>query len=294
VIHWGINLTAAAAEGGGLDDSFGAPLWVVSIVISGIVGAVLSVALQRNSDRWWRPLGQYELWIDYTATPLFLEHATDVSYVVDGTPVQQPYRIRLWVWRAGANDVRADSFSGDFVARLGVPVIASTVRADEHASGAEVQFTAGESASWQVKPGLVRSDFVVRYDFISDGLPNVQTHNPVADLRVSSFYDETENQNLRSTVLASIGAVLLAGGLLWIIISLILSQTVAQGLTPWVFVTMPAPIIGILFLASSSDAIPRRARLARKLLRARVGGRPLPARQIVLPDNVFVPRDSSS
>ncbi|MBF4592372.1 hypothetical protein ITJ58_01240 [Curtobacterium flaccumfaciens] len=276
-----------------MDDSFGAPLWVVSLVISGIVGAVISIALQRTSDRWWRPLGDYELWIDYTATPLFMEHATDVSYVVDGTPVRRPYRVRLWAWRAGAKDVRADSFSGDFVARLGVPVIPSTVRADEHASGADVHLTVGESASWRIEQGIVRSDFFVRYDFISDGLPNVQTHNPVADLRVSSFYDETENQNLRSTVLASIGAVLLAGGLLWIIIGLILSQTIAPGLVPWVFLTMPAPFVGILFLASSSDAIPRRARLARKLLRARVGGRPLPARQIMLPDNVFVPRDSS-
>jgi len=293
VIHGGVILTAAATKDGGLDDSFGAPLWVVSLVISGIVGAVISIALQRTSDRWWRPLGDYELWIDYTATPLFMEHATDVSYVVDGTPVQRPYRVRLWAWRAGAKDVRADSFSNVFVAHLGVPVIPSTVRADEHASGADVQLTAGESASWRVEQGIVRSDFVVRYDFISDGLPNVQTHNPVADLRVSSFYDETENQNLRSTVLASIGAVLLAGGLLWIVIGLILSQTVAPGLVPWVFLTMPALIIGILFLASSSDAIPRRARLARKLLRARVGGHPLPARQIVLPDNVFVPRDSS-
>jgi len=289
VILLGGSLAAAADNGGGLDDSFGTVLWVVGLILS----AVVSIALDRTSERWWRPLGDYELWIDYTATPLFVNNASDVGYVVDGTPVEKPYRVRLWVWRAGSKDVRADSFSDNFVARLGVPVIPSTVRADEHTSGAGVQFDAGDSASWRVQPGIIRSDFVVRYDFISDGLPDVQTHNPVADLRVSSFYDETENRNTRRTVLAALGALLLVGGLLWLIIGAILTMTVNREIGIWVLLFMPAAIVGIMALASSSDAVPRRARLARKLLRARVGRQPLPARQITIQDNVFVPRDSS-
>jgi hypothetical protein len=287
----GVSLASSTSDSGGLDDSFGTVLWVVTIVLSAVVGIVL----QRTSDRWLQPLGDYELWMDFTATPLFVDHqttaSTAISHRVDGVQMEKPYQVRLWVWRAGERDVRADSFSDDFVVRLGVPVVASTVRMDEHTSAADVQFEAGEAASWRVRPSIIRTDFLARYDFISDGLPNLQTHNPVADLRVSSFYDETENRNHRQTFLASVGAILLLGGTLWLIVSTILSATVNADLGPWIAVGAIAMIASILALASSSDAIPRRARLARKRLHGRVGGHALLAAQIQIPDNVFVRRE---
>jgi len=287
VIPWGVGHASSASDSGGLDDSFGTVLWAVSLLLSAIVGVVLT----RTSDRWLEPLGDHELWMDFTATPLFVKHpttaATGVTYLVDGALVEAPYQVRLWVWRAGAKDVRADSFSDDLEIRLGAPVVASTVRSEEHTSAADVQFEAGENATWRVRPSIVRADFLVRYDFISDGLPALQAHNPVADLRISSFYDDTENRNGRRTLFASVGAVLAIGGIIWFIVTAILTVAVNRDIGPWIPWGMPVAILGTLALASSSEAVPRRARLARKRLHERAGRRVLPYNQVQVPDTIF-------
>ena len=294
MIPWGVDHALSASNSGGLDDSFGTVLWAVSVLLSAIVGVVFT----RTSDRWLQPLGDHELWMDFTATPLFVKHpntaATGVTYLVDGTPVETPYQVRLWVWRAGAKDVRPDSFSGDLEVRLGAPVVASTVRSEEHTSAADVQFEAGENAIWRVRPSIVRADFLVRYEFISDGLPAVQAHNPVADLRISSFYDDTENRNGRRALLASVGAALLVAGVLWFIVAAILSVAVNPDIGSWIPVGIPVAVIGVLALASSSEAVPRRARLARKRLHERVGRRVLPYNQVQVPDTIFVRPESSA
>lgn len=284
-------LTVSA--GGGPDTSFGTIWWMVTILLSAIAGIVL----QRTSDRWFRPLEDYELWVDYTATPLFPSFPKTATarfgYLVDGMPVDMPYQVRLWVWRAGPRDVRADSFSHDLVVRLGVPVVASTVRADEHASGAAVSFEAGDRASWRLRPSIVRADFWARYDFVSDGLPDVQTHNPVADLRVSSFYDEIENRNLVGSLLAIAGGILLAGGIIAAVTGVVLTLGFGFDVGGWIQFALMAPIAGIAALASSSEAKPRRARLARKQLNERGERYALRGRQIEIVDTVFVPRKPS-
>jgi hypothetical protein len=292
VIAWSVDLTTSTAVSGGLDDSFGSVLWAVSVLLSAIVGVVAT----RTSDRWLRPLDDYELWIDFTATPLFVKHPASaaVTYLVDGTPVSKPYQVRLWVWRAGAKDVRRDSFSSDLEVRLGTAVVASTVRADEHSSATEVQFEPSASTTWRVRPSIIRSDFLARYDFISDGLPDIQAHNPVADLRISSFYDETKNRNGRRRLLASGGVVLFLGGVLWFVVCGILAVAVSPDLNSWFAVGMPGVMIGLLALASSSEAVPRRARLARKRLYGHVGRRVLPYNQIQGQDDVFERREPSA
>lgn len=289
-----MGLLLRTSDSGGLNDSFGSVLWAVSLLLSAIVGVIFT----RTSDRWLQPLGDYELWMDFTAAPLFVKHpttaSTGVTYLVDGTPVETPYQVRLWVWRAGAKDVRPDSFSADLEIRLGTSVVASTVRSDEHTSAADVQFEAGESALWRVRPSMVPADFLVRYDFVSDGLPDLQAHNPVADLRISSFYDETENRNGRRVLLAAGGAVLLISGFLWFIVSSILAVTVNPDFDSWFAVGLLAVMLGVLALSSSVEAVPRRARLARKHLYRRVGRRVLPANQIQIPDSVFERRERSA
>lgn len=259
--------------------------------MTAIVGAIIGVVASRTADRWFQQLGDYELWIDFTATPLFINHlrstSRDFVYMVDGVPIAKPYQVQLWVWRAGTRDVRADSFSDDLVVRFGVPIIESTVRSDEQAGATKALFSAGEDPTWAVSPSIIATDFVVRYDFISDGLPSLETTSRVPDLRVASFYDEAENRNPRSTVLATMGAILLPGGVIWLIVgSVIYNNNTDFG--QWFILGMPATFIGIFALAGVSSVIPRRARLARGVLRRRTGRRfLLPRNQIELPDNLF-------
>ena len=267
-------------------------LWVLTL----IAGAVAGVIATRTSDRWFRPLGDYELWVDYTATPLFVElpyvAATGLTYSIDSTTLEQPYQVRLWVWRAGSKDVRADAFTGDLVVKLGVPLVPSSMRSDEHTSGAEVGlYVEDGQATFRMRPSLVRPDFVARYDFVSDGRPQFQTHNPVADLKVSSFYAETKDENKARSILAGVGALLLVGGFLGMIALFVLGIIFGPQVVLYLPVTLLATFVGIGCLASSAEAVPRRARLARKILRSRVAGRVLSGSQVEHHADIFVLRE---
>lgn len=270
----------------------------ITFWVTAVVGAIIGVVVTRTADRWFQQLGDYELWIDFTATPLFINHPQSTSknfaYMVDGVTTSRPYQVQLWVWRAGTKDVRADSFSDDLIVRLGVPIVESTLRSDEQAGATKVLFSAGEDPTWVVNPSIIAADFIAHYDFVSDGLPSLEIMSRVVDLRIASFYDEAENRNTRSTVLAAIGAVLLPGGLIWTIVGSIIYRN-NNDFGQWFALGIPPMFIGIFALGAVSAVIPRRARLARGVLRQRTGRRfLLPRNQIELPDNLFSFRESEN
>lgn len=289
--EWSVHqwvIAAESADSNWISENLGLAFWA-GVIISGVVGVVLT----RTSDRWLAPLEDHELWVDYHATPLFTatpSTAKNISPSVDGVPTSAPYQVRLWIWRAGKKDVRADSFSGDFMVNLGVPVISSTVRADEHTATATAEFLPSES-SFRIKPSIVRTDFLARYDFVSDGLPDLQSHNPVADLRVSSFYDDVTRRNRGSNALGNTGGWVLIAGIIWLV-----GWTIAAvpadnfgfftSLALYGFVGIAG---GVIMLAASGGVIPRRARLARRVLNRRVGARALPAIQVAPPARMRAP-----
>jgi len=248
-------------------------IWQIVLLVG---GAVLGVVVTRLSDKWFSPLGE-ELWVDYSATSLTMAHAQvlapEVTYRVGDRELAQPYRTRVFVWRVGTKDVRGDAFSDDLVLRLGVPVIESTLQSNELVSEAKVAFdVTDDDATITIAPSLVRPDFVAEYQFISDGLPKIQAHSPVADVKVTSFYSESRNRNRVGPVLATVGGVLLAGGLVTTITLAVVSKVSADQSVagPLVF-TLPGMFLGILLLAAASEISPRRARMARRALRSRIG-----------------------
>ncbi len=73
MVGWGF--ASSARESAGFDDSFGTVLWAVSLLLSAIVGVILI----RTSDRWLQPREDYELWMDFTATPMLVQHKATAS-----------------------------------------------------------------------------------------------------------------------------------------------------------------------------------------------------------------------
>lgn len=270
--------------------------WTFSLVAGGIVGVIIT----RLWDRWFTPFSERELWVDFSAKPLFLDTpavaASGLKYTLDATEIARPYRVTLWAWRVGAKDLRADDFAGDLVAKIGVPVIASSLKRQEQTGRAIVDFQTDDGDALLVlKPSLVRPDFVVTYDFICDGIPTLQVTNPVADLRVGSFYLERGENNKIAPALATVGGLALVIGIGGMFVAGIASRFMELGaLEAAVPIGGALGIVGIGLLAGSSAVTPRRAKLARKLLQSRTKGYVLDRNQIRSPadDLVFQPRST--
>ncbi|MBF0671345.1 MAG: hypothetical protein IR160_02025 [Salinibacterium sp.] len=237
-----------------------------------VLGAVLGVAFQRGADQWFNALTDYELWVDYVAVPLSTQTkaASELRYFVGNTELKEPHHIQLYVWRVGEKDVRADAFGDDLTIGLGVPIAPDSLRVIDYDGAVDLSFETGDDAKLLIRPSLIRPDFVLSYSFISDGLPRIHAHNPVADLKMSSFYAESRNKNRIGTYLAAAGGLLLVGGLLAMVSMGFLTNVVPDLVAARIMTfSLPATLIGIVMLATSSTISPRRARLARKLLRSR-------------------------
>lgn len=254
-------------------------LWQVVLVIA---GGVVGVLFTRWADRWFNPIEDYELWVDFTAKPLTLRaevEKTGIEYVIDGQVMKDPHRVQLYLWRLGAKDVRLDSFGGeDLILKLGVPVSASSLKANESTGGADVDFETADEALVRLRPSLVRPSFAVHYEFITDGVPVIQTFNPVADLKMSSFFLEQTNRNIIGKVLVTLGVISVIGAFVALITFGIMYRTDPVG-NDWAArvasLSLPMMILGFVSLVLGTIISPRRARIAVRQLRSRLGKRSL-------------------
>lgn len=271
--------------------------WQVVLLVA---GGLIGVLFTRWADRWFNSFDDYELWIDITARPLTLGKKTSeqsgLEYVVHGQKMSDPHRVTLYMWRMGKKDVRPDAFGGsDFTVRVGSAVAPTSVSANENTGGADVSFETDEPAV-RIRPSLVRPSFATRYDFIADGLPEVQTHNPVADLKTSSFFGEQMHRNIIGRVLVALGvlSVLAAFVSIFVFGSIYNSDREAnEWAARWAAVTFPLLIGGFASLMIGSIISPRRARIAKRQIRSRLGKSALREPQIYdITQNPFAPKRS--
>lgn len=240
-----------------------------------VAGAILGVVATRLIDRWFSPLGDHELWVDYSAyslaAPWAQKLAPNLRYQIGDTQFSNPYYTRVYLWRAGAKDVPPTSFSGDLEIRLRVQIAPETIQASTRTGTSNVDFLVDEKdATVLIAPSIIRPDFVAIYEFVSDGEPQIQIHSPVADLRVTSFVAESLERNRIRPFLAWTGGVLLVVGILCMIGGAVLAAMVG-GPNYFGLGLIPA-VLGVMSIAASADALPRRARMARRTLRARSPG----------------------
>ncbi|MGJ0390062.1 hypothetical protein [Microbacterium sp. CGR1] len=105
--------------------------------------------------------------------------------------------------------------------------------------------TTSPDAVVRVKASLLRTGFVANYEFVSDGLPTFEMHNPVADLVVTSLFAEKRDKNLVGPILIIVGIVLGAFGLVSGILTAVLvhvDETTFTWMRDWfcvIFVCLP-------------------------------------------------------
>lgn len=250
-------------------------------------GGIVGVVFTRWAERWFNAVGDHELWIDYTAVPLTLGATVGekmgVKYVVDDRTMRDPHNVSLFIWRLGKRDVRPDSFAGeDLTIEVGAPIAPSSLVSNVSTGGAILSFDVSDDrGEVRLKPSLVRPGFVANYEFITDGVPQLQTHNPVADLKISSFYGEKDKRNLIGPVLIVLGLVSLLGAFAALIVFGILYRVAGETwVLDYIWVTFPLMMGGFISLAVGSSISPRRARLARRKLRSMMNQRVLSEPQV--------------
>ncbi len=254
-----------------LEGGFGP--WLLTLVLGAVLGAVLGVAVQRGYERWSHPLSDYELWIDFEASPLFAKGATErvptLRYKLsDFDEFRRPHLVRLVVWHAGSKDVRADAFATDLRMQMGVDVAASSVRVVEQSGDADVTFeTPAGDVGIRIRPSLIRPSFFVIYEFIADGLPFTLPNNPVADLTIGSFYSEVGKGNRIFRGLQRVGVGMILAALVGVVTLIIVNAFGVDAPAPLAWLSGGLLAGGLVCLPLSVTVTPRRAALARRRLR---------------------------
>lgn len=248
--------------------------------------------------RWFNAIGDHELWVDCTATGLALDAQVGqrfgLRHSVHGVEMEQPYNVSLFVWRMGAKDVRSDSFDGkDLTYRIKNRISMDSLVANESTGGASVHFESdGEGAVVRIKPSLIRPDFSANYEFVCDGVPQVERYNPVADLNLTSYYHEIKEKNIIGPTLFGVGAVSGALAILSLIVGLAgynIDKEAFVWIPQWIWVVFLMLFGGLLLLMTGAEVAPRRARLSRKVARRRFGGRVLERGQVTSLSSLLIP-----
>lgn len=264
-----------------------------------VLGALLGVVVQLIVDYFRRDeVEDFELWTDVQSTSQKAEGIgrlnTGLSIHAGNREVEDPYVVDFYVWGVGKKDIRTDQFGGQSLSfKLNVPIVSELTGSTE-GNIESALFSWTDDGVVSLAPSLVRARVAKRYRFLTDGKPDLQWTNPVADLRIYDIDDQWERPSkdrilakwlarilLSLTILAIVGSVVFGivrsviegpqpqtasnsdAGSLWISDEEFASLPWWIFLTPlWVFL-----IAGLFFYgAGPSRRLKRAARLLRENL----------------------------
>lgn len=237
-------------------------------------------------DRFRNRTEDAALWIDgeLVSTPDSMASSLELGLTTldeNGTTVTAPVVIDLYLWSAGRKDIQRNLF--DDSEPLLIPLNAKVIR--ELGGGRKVAadraLVSVDSGGVRVDPSLVRKEIAIHWRLLLDGIPSFrpeEVDNPIADLRVRSFWHEWRHPTPGNVVRKIVGGALALIGLGTIVLSVFLPQSTKEllGKSPVIDLALitlgvfAALVAGIL-LFTTADLPSRRAQYASRRLNKVLG-----------------------
>jgi hypothetical protein len=256
-------------------------LWEICLLIA---GALLGVIASRLWERWRTVTEKNAIWVDVdmrTIQSLAPVPTADLEIRVDGLVVRDPWEVKLYIWSAGENDIRTESFQGaPQTVSLGAGVVSQSVTAEHQADG--VVTTISPSGGLTIQPGYVPKRFAREYRLITEGRPKIEWENTIADCEVRSFWTDYWKPSAGRSAMkwigrALIGVAILGFGLIGVLAGLETNGEMVLANVPGLpfVITLGASVsfTGGIILSTFSDLASRRAIRALRVLRRSLGQR---------------------
>jgi hypothetical protein len=264
-----------------------------------VIGALLGVVIQLIVDYFRRDeVEDFEVWTDVQSTSQKAEGIgrlnTGLSIHAGDREVEDPYVVDFYVWGVGKKDIRPEQFAGQSLEfKLNVPIV-SELKGSTEGNIESALFSWSDDGVVRLAPSLVRARVAKRYRFLTDGEPDLEWTNPVADLRVYDLDEQWEQPSRdrvfakwSARILVSLIIIALLGALVFSIVRSVIEgpqpSTASSGdmgvmgltdedlakLPWWVFLTPVwfSLIVGLFFYgAAPSRRLKRATRLRRENL----------------------------
>jgi hypothetical protein len=236
-----------------------------------------------------RQWAKHELWYDLSVTKLKQDAgpAHQIQLLVGDELVSDPYSVKLQVWSTGRSDIPSAIFDGGEPIRFGmnVPIIG------------EVSFQLGQDDSRVapdhdtsaviLRPGLIRSDFKMTAEFLTDGRPEPKTIHALQNAKVRSVREERASSN-DGALIGGIGRILLFVSMI-ILLSLIgvgmFVSPVQSWAREWTGLFILSIFVGLTLTNVGSNV---RGRWQRALIKGGLG-----RNRAYVPGDPFIPRSES-
>lgn len=258
--------------------------------ILAVLGIALAVAIPLGGvwlrRRQWP---KHELWYDLSVTRLKQDAgpAHQIQLFVGDELVSDPYSVTLRVWSTGRSDVPSAIFDGGEPIRFGmnVPIIG------------EVSFQLGQddsrvapdhdSSAVILRPGLIRSDFKMTAEFLTDGRPEPKAIHALQNVKVRSVREERASSN-DGALISGIGVTLMFISI-FVLLSLFVVGMFVRPVHGWASEWIGLFVLCIFVgLALSNIGSNVRGRWQRALIRGGIG-----RSHTYMPGDPFVPRSES-
>lgn len=179
-----------------------------------VIGAVLGVGAQWIVDYFRRDeIEDFELWVQVESSSQKAEGIgrlnTGLSIHAGDTVVEDPYVVEIDVWGVGKKDIRSEQCDGQNLAfKLNVPIISELAGSTE-GNIESARFSWSDDGVVSLAPSLVRARVAKRYRFLTDGQPQLEWTNPVADLKISDFNVQWERPSRDRAIAKWLARILL-------------------------------------------------------------------------------------
>ncbi|MFU8946170.1 hypothetical protein ACLRGF_05480 [Mycetocola zhadangensis] len=201
---------------------------LLETAITLVLGAVLGIGGQLLLDARKGQVEDYELWVDVREASQKAEGIgrlnTGLSLVAAGDRVvTDPYVVDFYVWGVGKRDVRTEQFDGqDLEFHLNVPII-DELEGSTQGNLESARFSFDKDGVVRLAPSLVRARAAKRYRFLTDGKPQLEMVNPVADLNIFDFSEQWQKPTKGQVVAKRLAITLTTLAVLAFIGSIIIS-----------------------------------------------------------------------
>ncbi len=257
-----------------------------------IAGAVLGYLVQVLGDHWRNVPDEFELWVEFRAISLESQASgigSGLEYRLNGKPVAHPHLVDFYFWSAGKRDITTDQFDSyrSLELSFGVPIV-SELEDTRFVHHEETTMVVDPSGAVVVDPSIIRKRMASHYRFITDGMPRIETVNPIANLsQVRSGGLELKEPSALRRAGYRVGQTLTIGAFivpLFLLFAFVvwgvggnagwlpaLPRDEMRAALPWVGLGFLTMLVAGVFLTMKSQTISRRAKHALNVVRKSLG-----------------------